>query len=242
MTHENWLEMADIYSIGALDTAELSLFQAHLASGCLECKERIRNAEGLMANFAKSLTPVPPGLAVKENLMNGIRSNARPLTWAKKTFSPIPMGIAAVLVLSILMGSYLTVVPQKSIVEKAPMHSAAMVAALSDPSVKIVKFRGRDRNLSAFGKLAWNFKNCGGCLVLKKLVQLQADKVFQLWGMGPDKKPIAIGTFTADVDGNAHVDFPLAKDAHLFQQFAVTIEPAGGSLLPTGSIQILGSV
>ena len=240
--HDNWLEIADSYSLGALDPAELAEFQHHLASGCAQCAERARETQKMMTAFPASLAPVSPRLEVKAMLMNHIRSSVTPRRLGSKAFSPVPMGVAAILIVSILITSYMTAIPQKNILQKPPMHSASMISLLSDPSAKMIEFKGQNESVSAFGKLVWNFKNCGGCLVLKKLIRLHADKVFQLWGMGLDKKPFPIGTFTSDAHGNAHVDFDLSVEARAFEQFTITIEPLGGSLLPTGTIQIFGSL
>ena len=240
--HDNWLEMADSYSLGALDPTEFVAFQSHLASDCAQCAERVYETQKIMMTFPGSLAPVSPRLEVKAMLLNHIRSSTAPQRLGTKAFSPVSMGVAAILIVSILIGSYMTATPQKSILQKPPMHSASMITLLSDPSVKMIELKGQDGGISAFGKLVWSFKDCGGCLVLKKLIRLHADKVFQLWGMGPDKKPFSIGTFTADAHGNAHVDFDPSVEARAFEQFAVTIEPSGGSLLPTGTIQIFGSL
>ena len=53
MNHEEWLERAEIYALGALDGAELSQFEAHLAAGCSLCETQVRRlderARGLSA-------------------------------------------------------------------------------------------------------------------------------------------------------------------------------------------------
>ena len=42
MNHEEWLAQADIYALGALDGDELIAFEAHLAAGCHECEQHLR--------------------------------------------------------------------------------------------------------------------------------------------------------------------------------------------------------
>ena len=40
MNHDQWLELADLYAVGALDGRELAEFEAHLATECAQCAAR----------------------------------------------------------------------------------------------------------------------------------------------------------------------------------------------------------
>ena len=54
MNHEKWLELADVHALGALDGEDLKVMQTHLATGCVECEQRIGETSGLLPSFAFS--------------------------------------------------------------------------------------------------------------------------------------------------------------------------------------------
>lgn len=79
MNHEEWLEQAEIYALGALDGEELIQFEAHLASGCPTCENHLRETREALTLLARSLTPLAPSPAVKARLLEQITSEtARP--------------------------------------------------------------------------------------------------------------------------------------------------------------------
>ena len=57
-------------------------------------------------------------------------------------------------------------------------------------------------------------------------------KTYQMW-LVRDGKPESVGTIKPDPGGKA--DATLTKDLGGYQQFSVTVEPAGGSAQPTGA-------
>ena len=59
MSHDARLEQAaDVYALGALDGAELAEFEAHLASGCAACAERLRETREALALMPRALPQV----------------------------------------------------------------------------------------------------------------------------------------------------------------------------------------
>ena len=67
-----------------------------------------------------------------------------------------------------------------------------------------------------------------------------AGRTYQLWLITRTGQRISAGTFAPDPSGGAVVSaqYPLAPDA--LQMIAVTEEPAGGVLQPTGEVVIAG--
>ena len=60
MSHEEFLNLADIYALGALDGEELAQFQTHLSAGCAECQTRVKEiyeAFTLVPGTIERLTP-----------------------------------------------------------------------------------------------------------------------------------------------------------------------------------------
>jgi anti-sigma-K factor RskA len=78
MTHDEWLERAEIYAVGALDGDELARFEAHLASGCPACERRLRETREALTLLPRSLTPITPPPGVKARLLEQVAAES---TW-----------------------------------------------------------------------------------------------------------------------------------------------------------------
>lgn len=60
MEHNELLERAEIYAIGALDGEELREFEAHIAAGCALCRAKIKESSAALDRIALSLELQPP--------------------------------------------------------------------------------------------------------------------------------------------------------------------------------------
>lgn len=72
MNHDEWLERAAIYALGALDGEELTQFERHLADGCPTCAERLRETQETLTLLPRSLTPIAPPSGVRVRLLEQI--------------------------------------------------------------------------------------------------------------------------------------------------------------------------
>ncbi len=90
MNHEQWLELADVYAVGALDGRELAEFEAHLATDCAQCAARIRETREALALMARSLPEVPPPPALRARVLAAVASEPghRPRA---RSLSPLPL-------------------------------------------------------------------------------------------------------------------------------------------------------
>jgi anti-sigma-K factor RskA len=71
--HPTREEDFDLYALGALDAPELQQLESHFAS-CAECAHKLAAAQARVALLAFSALPVEPSAAVKQRLMQRIRS------------------------------------------------------------------------------------------------------------------------------------------------------------------------
>jgi anti-sigma factor ChrR (cupin superfamily) len=68
--HEEWLERAESYAVGALEDTERTRFEAHLSSeDCASCRARLKETQEALVLMPGSLEPVTPPAAVKSRLM-----------------------------------------------------------------------------------------------------------------------------------------------------------------------------
>lgn len=72
MSHEELLDLADVYALGALDGDELAKFQAHLAAGCPECRTRIKAAGEALTLLPHNISPLTPPDRAKSRLFEQI--------------------------------------------------------------------------------------------------------------------------------------------------------------------------
>jgi len=72
VSHEELLDLADVYALGALDGDELAQFQAHLSSGCPECRTRIKETGAALAFLPHNSKPLTPPDSSKSRLFEQI--------------------------------------------------------------------------------------------------------------------------------------------------------------------------
>jgi quercetin dioxygenase-like cupin family protein len=72
VSHEELLDLADVYALGALDGEELAEFQAHLSAGCAGCRARINDASEAFAAMPSGLPALKPPDRVKSRLFEQI--------------------------------------------------------------------------------------------------------------------------------------------------------------------------
>src|SRR5262249_3184989 len=70
MSHDDWLERADSYALGALEGEERTQFEDHISFGCSECDERLRQTREAILQIPFSLSPLQtPNSDVKRRLI-----------------------------------------------------------------------------------------------------------------------------------------------------------------------------
>lgn len=82
VSHEELLNLADVYALGALDGDELTEFQGHLSAGCAECRARVKEAADALASLPNSIAPLKPPDRVKSRLFEQIDSEKPGLVFA----------------------------------------------------------------------------------------------------------------------------------------------------------------
>lgn len=121
-------------------------------------------------------------------------------------------------------------------------RDAQILAALTDPTaLRVVLTKPKSKPIPT-GRAAYIASK--GTLVFlgSNLTPLKAAKVYELWLMPADgSSPIAAGTFLPDAKGNASLAYARFPRAVPAKGFAVTVENAGGSQVPTLPILLAGS-
>ena len=230
MTHDSWLEQAELYAAGALAGAERKSFERHLASGCGECATCVGNAETALAQMAAaSVRSAVPPASVKAKLMARVDAEG-PLHFSG--WALLGAGLAAAAMIWVLPWKEAWLSKQHANLPQAMIHAPGETHVVE--LAKFGKHWGR-------GKVVWNPAADLVWFGAKDLSQLPKGKVFELWAVGESGPPVSLGTFSTDDKGEVNLYFP-AQDKKQFHQFAVTIEPTGGMPEPTGPTRLAGGL
>jgi anti-sigma-K factor RskA len=101
---------------------------------------------------------------------------------------------------------------------------------------------GLDPAPRARGRVLWNAASREAILLASGLERAPAGKAYEIWVIGPSKKPVPAGLFQPGPDGSVVVALPRVEDTARPNTFAVTVEPAAGSAAPTGDMVLAGAV
>ncbi|HTL70365.1 MAG TPA: anti-sigma factor [Candidatus Eisenbacteria bacterium] len=239
MSHEIWLELAEIYALGTLGGEDLKRFQGHLAGGCPECEALLKDTREALSLLPASLAPVTPSPLVKKRVMEAIGgapapSACGPLTWA--------MAAAAALLTFLLVSSQTQLAAVRGDVTalRAELEATkGTLKLLTNPHAQVVRLDGLKAAPQAVGTLIWDAKWKKGFFLGQNLPETPIGKVYELWAI-EDGKPLAAGTFSAGPSGRAMHEMPDLPEDMKVDTFAVTIEPVGGTPQPTGAMVLLG--
>ena len=77
--HEELMEQAALYALGALEAVEARDFERHLAEGCEACAAELREFEGVAARLALASAPARPPAGAREKLLSRIAADAEDL-------------------------------------------------------------------------------------------------------------------------------------------------------------------
>lgn len=226
-------------ALGALDTAERSAAEAHLAT-CAACRARYataREVAALLALAAPDVAP-PPSL--------GSRIVARALAERQARRWPIAWGwLAAAAVFIAVLGwnaalqMQLQAQTQTIAALRAQLtthETAVSVLAQGTPLARPLV--GDAPAPQAQGMLYLDPEGTTGLLVVRDLPPPPPGKVYQLW-LIRDGQRASGGLFSVDERGSAMLIVRAPQPLRTYQAVGVTAEPAGGSPGPT-SPRIIG--
>src|SRR6185437_15073685 len=109
-----------------------------------------------------------------------------------------------------------------------------VINTLSEPSVRFVALKGLDPAPSA---VAYSLivENAKILVVASNLPALNSAQQYQLWlSRRDDPKIVSGGVFAPDENDRAVIEFSDSELINNISALAVTVEPAGGSSVPTG--------
>lgn len=253
MDHLEANEALGAYALDALDGSEHAAVDAHLAA-CSACRAELDGFHQVTAALGHSVEPLPEGLWARISTRLSARGqhddvpplplllergrrhdqalSAAPSRRSLKRWKMATVALAGVAA-CIVAGLALTGSPQPTSPGQGATVPGSVVAALETPGHRLVTLRGADSRPVAQFVLA----DGRGYLVSSSLPTLGSGKTYQLWGV-IENQPISLGLLGRNATSAA---FTLAGSPTP-TQLGVTVEPSGGSVVPTSAMVATGTV
>ncbi|HEX9408868.1 MAG TPA: anti-sigma factor [Methylomirabilota bacterium] len=262
MNHDEVVELAAGYALGALDVGERARFEALLAAGDVDARAALRDFELTVATLAAETAETPPPV-VKSALMARIdaeersRGNVTRVLSMPRSAPPhrslwtvVAVGAMAAGVAAIAVGFAVSTVYDRRIGQLAQEQTElkrelarqeSLVTILRDPATQIVALSGLAPAPEAKARVLWH-ATAGGLLVAQGLPPAPAGKAYELWAIAGTGAPMPAGVFAVDAKGVGSLRVAPLKSGGPPDTFAVTLEPAGGVAAPTGSMYLVGKL
>lgn len=219
-------ELAAAYALGAVEPDEERAVSEHLAT-CDSEHAEAHELIGATSGLAATVEPVTPSASLRDRLMTTIAETpqehrsvvvalaparrpvsdpAAPRRWR---LSPLPAGLAAVGLAAVIgLGAWNVNLNQRL----AERDAALRAVAAADAAYAVSGSAGSGWVLEADGRAIF---------LADSLAALPADRIYELWLIGPDGDPVDVGTL-ASTEGVALVE--LERELGPATAFAVTIE------------------
>ena len=249
------------YLLGAIDERERRLMDSHLES-CGACSVALHGDGETVASFAFELAQLEVPSQVKRRLFKRVERNGRLARVASRlvmqaeaysrgfsqAFMPhVGKAVALVLIVGVVLAGVwfndrLNSVSQinndladqlVASVKNQQKMAMDMLDMFNEPGASVSLLSGTGAWTSARGRMTVSRSGTKAFLLVVDLPPLPADKVYQVW-LIKDRAKYNAGWFTVDSTGYGQtVIIPVAPFWE-FEAAGITIEPAGGSLDPTG--------
>ena len=266
MSHEELRDLASAYVLDALDADERGRFEAHLA-GCAECQAEVRSFRPVVDALARIVDSRQPSPELRARVLDTSDARAaqprvvqRPGTApAGAAFKPaiaVPWFLATAAALALAVLTPYTVqlrnrtrelaAAVRDLTARLAETDRQLVAVRNDvsllvaPDVKRVDLRGQGAVPQAAAR-AYFSRSRGVYFLATDLPPISPDKAYQLWFLAPGG-PVNAQVFTPDNRGRAELIAPVPPGMPDPNGLAVTLEPAGGSPLPTTTPFLVGNV
>jgi hypothetical protein len=262
ITHEEVSNLLGIFALDAVGDDECGQIEEHL-SGCPRCRSELDAYRDVVAALGNSVAPLPEGLWQHISSRLSLRHDGerppmpvllpeqasrgnvggsafgpprRPHSSRRRRVAVAALALAASAVVGVLSLSLASANNQVAHLQGAIGETArtAVVAALDTPGHKLVNLDTPNHHeLAQFVVIP----DGRGYLVKSDLRVLSSTYTYQLWGV------IEGQTISLGIMGRSPnlVTFTLADMPHP-ASLGITVEPAGGSVVPSSSMVAVGTV
>lgn len=234
MNHDQLRELIPAYALGALERLEAQQIEDHLAQ-CPECQAELRAYNEVVQGLALGAPQVEPPPALKRRILEQAGAQAHRSKGSQLSLRPsgavwinrlaLAWGLISLVLVFLLAVSNFLLWQRLKTLETAG-------------NFRLVALQGTEQIPEASGVLVISSDGLEGTLVVEHLPELDPQHQYQLWLIQNGQRTNG-GVFSVTPEGYAHLAVNTTVSLLSFDSFGVTIEPAGGSPLPTGA-KVLG--
>ena len=261
------LELCIPYVFGRLNPGNRKQFEAHLETGCDQCKRELAELYEATALLPLMLKQEVPPSGLRQRLLARLSSKRSEPPRAEK---PVPQRGAVqapisnapahswYLYASIVMGALIIVgllfflndqlrttgelEKKLSDLQTQVQQQQDVLGILQAPKVETVQLLSPAAGGEMSGRIFWDPEKRHAVLQVINLPAQSVDKRYQLWLM-KEKKYFSAGQFDVTKGGSNVITvltLPVGEKLQI-EGFAVTLEPRGGNTQPEGVIQLSGT-
>jgi anti-sigma-K factor RskA len=223
------------YVLGSLDEDEARQTDDHISS-CYLCREELQEFQSVAAQFPLIMPQVEPPHALKLRLMDQVRALKKTPIQKSRRWSPSRRMLSAGVITGLLLIFVLAVS------NLALWQKLANSETLTGPlGMRAIALQNTDAAPSASGFVIVSADGQNGVLVVDELSQLTEGLEYQLW-LVKNGQNTSGAVFGVDQEGYRGTRIDAPESLLLYSDVFITIEPGGGSALPTGEQVLVGSL
>lgn len=223
MTHEEIKELLPGYALGALHAEEAEILVRHLPT-CDSCPRELAQYRQALDALPRLVPEATPQAQVKQRLMERLAPpEKRRLSWSRFALAWTPLSL-------LFLAGLLAVT----------FGLSNQLQATQDWPVVAVRLEATETAPQAVGFVLFLPRQEMAMLAVRDMPSLPSGREYQLW-LTRDSEKESGGTFTVDSEGRGYLVVAM-EDFLLYQGIGITMEPAGGSLVPTGDRYMFGSI
>jgi anti-sigma-K factor RskA len=229
------IELLPEYTLGSLEENEARHVSEHLA-GCYACRQELGSYQKVADQLLFAVPQEIPSGALKPRLMERIQRLSRRRDSERPKWHSLPRWLpasafAGLAVILILAASNLLLWQRLDHLE-----------VLSGPlGMRAIALQNTDAASAASAFVVMSADGENGVLVVDELPVLDESKEYQVWLVN-DATITSGGTFAVDEYGYRGMRLVAPESLLTYSNVYVTVEPAGGSEVPSGAPVLNGSL
>ena len=233
--HTPYIENIPAYAIGALDADDVAALDEHLQN-CASCRKELAEYRAMSESLLTAIPPKQPSAALRKRLQSQLPS-AQKRSHPQNVLSLGRLALGfAIIILVVLNITSLVQIHQIQNQQIALMNqvddSQVALALMSSPNAQILPLIG---DIAVSGTLLFDIQNNTAVLIARNLPQLGDEKIYQIWLVEENGGRVSAGLFRPE-SGQTYTTKAILSTQPLadYLGIGVTVEPAGGSVAPTG--------
>jgi anti-sigma-K factor RskA len=250
-SRDELLELAAAYALGATTSDETAAIEGALAT-TPELVAEIASFREVVAAMGQAGSVVPSAetrLRLLERVHSeslthtaGVKPPGRP-QWT--TRGRVTAAAAVIIIIASLATESVLLAARSRRAEAERVvlarHDTTLMLLLhAEDQLRVIHMKAADTVKGPGIQLFWNERDHEGVVHAFRLPRVPSNRAYQLWAI-VDGRPESVKVFNSDPDGHALIEgLTLPASSRGVTQMSLTVEPSGGSPLPTSEPMLKG--